>query len=395
MLFKQAYARGVCSALGQLGLVKFANEEMAAEAADAVADNLPVEPVEPVAPDATAELAADLIELSNQLEGTAEQAAETAETAAAVTGEKMAAKVIRLRRKLSAMGSTSDPDDPSQKNTEMNAAGVTGEGQMDAQARPPQYANVGEMGVGTQEDSGEGAIGTEMERADQDSKAVDKDNSAVDAIKGASLTNIIKKLATMGSTLDPGSAAQQNTPAQAATVTGEGQRENAERPPQYANKGEQGVGESDMAAKMRASATGTEQPNDAGNPAKQDGTNTAIQQIAKSAEHAEYLKNFEAVASKFAHVLPATASDAQKIGAIQFLMGQGPDERVKIASLIKRAGDIPEALKEYQKNKKDDGEEEGESEEEEKSEKKEEMSEEKEAAVRDVLSGLRKLAAAR
>jgi hypothetical protein len=401
MLFKESYARGVCSALGQLGLVKFANEEIAAQAADAVSDNLPVEPVEPVAPEATAELAADLIELSNQLEGTAVQAAETAETAAAVSGEKMANRVQALRHKLSGMGSTNDPADPSQKNTQQNAAGVTGEGQMDNAERPPLFANVGVDGVGTQEASGEGAIGSEHERADQDSKAVDVANSATDAIKGASLGALIRKIAMKGSVLDPADASQRNTPAQAASVTGEAERDNMERPPLFANKGEKGVGQSDMAAKIRASSVGTEEAHAAGNPLKQDGSNTAIQQIAKSAEHVEYLKNFEDVANKFASVMPVAASDEEKVSAIQFMMGQGPDERVKIANLIKAAGEIPAALKEYQEKKKkgngkDDDKKNGDDKKDgdKKDDDKEEMSEDKEAAIRDVLSGLRKLASA-
>lgn len=409
MLFKESYARGACSALGQLGLVKFASEEIAAQAADAVSDNLPVEPVEPVAPEATAALAADLIELSNQLEGTAAQAAETAETAAAVSGEKMANRVQALRAKMSAMGSTNDPADPEQKNTQENAAQVTGEGQMDNAERPALFANVGVEGVGTQEASGEGAIGSEHERADQDSKAVDVPNSATDAIKGASLGALIRKIAMKGSTLNPADASQRNTPAQAASVTGEAERENAERPPGFANKGETGVGQSDMAAKIRASSIGTEEAHAAGNPVKQDGSNTAIQQIAKSAEHVEYLKSFEDVANKFASIMPASASDEEKVGAIQFMMGQGPDERVKIANLIKSAGEIPAALKEYQEKKKGNGKDDDKKngdkkdkkdkkdekdEKDEKGDDKEEMSEDKEAALRDVLVGLRKLASA-
>jgi len=400
MLFKQAYTRGVCDALAHLGLVKFANEEMAAQAVDAVADNLPVEPVEPVAADATAELAADLIELSNQLEGTAEQAAETAETAAAVTGDKMASRIANLRNKLSAIGSINDPNDPSQKNTQQNAAAVTGEGQKDNAERPEMYANVGEVGVGDQAASGEGAVGSEVERADQDYKARDQANSATEAIKGASLGSIIRKIAMKGSTLNPADTSQQNTPAQAATVTGEGERENTERPAQYANKGETGVGQSDMAAKIRASSVGTEQAHAAGNPVKQPGTNTAIQQIAKSAEHAEYLQTFETVAAKFAHVLPDTASDEQKIAAIQFMMGHGPDEREKVAACIKQAGDIPAALKEYQekKEKGDDSDRDNKDDKDDKDKKEKKdkedngKGEKKEAALNEILGGLRKLA---
>lgn len=391
MLFKESYARGACRALGELGLVKFASEEEAAMAADQASESLPTNPVEePVAPDATGELAAELVELSQQLEGTAQQAAVTAETAAAVTGDKMASRVMRIRQKLSSMGATSDPNDPTQKNTPENAAGVTGEMERENQDRPPMFANVGEDGVGTQVDSGEGAIASETERPDQDAKAVDQSNSVTDAIKGASLVSLIRKVAAnMGSTLDPADTTQRNTSAQAASVTGEAQRERKDRPDGFALTG---VGNSAMAAKMRASAVGTEQDHSADNPVKKPGTNSPIEQIAKSAEHVAYLQNFEQVSSKFASFLPAEASDEQKIAAIQFMMGQGPDERVKIAGLIKAAGEIPAALKEYNDKKKGDGEEKEEKEDKKNKEKDEETSTEKEAAIRGMLQGLHKLA---
>ena len=426
-MFKSAYARGVCKGLHDVGLVKFANEGMAAASADAVGETLPEQPVEDVPQEATAELASDLIELSSQLEAAAGQAAETATSAAAVGGEgampggdmgampggdmgamadmggggmpPMGERVASLRAKISTMGSATDPDDMSQKNTPENAAQVTPEMEMENRERPPGYANVGEEGVGTQEDSGVGAVGHEEERVDQDYKAVDKDNSVIEAIKSGELQKLIRKVAQGGGAVDENDASQRNTPEQAAKVTPEGQRENTERPPEYAHLG---PGKSDMAAQMRASAVGSEQAHPKQSPVKDGGTNSPIQQIAKSAEFDEYMKRFESCAQKYASRLPDVFTDEQKVASIKFLLGQDPATQEKVAAELEKAAAMPEGLKNFleakgegngekKEEKKDEKVEAKEKDDEKKDEKKED---EKEASadVQSLLQNLKDLA---
>ena len=86
-MLNKFYGRGVCGALRDTGLVKFANDEIATDAADAVSEAvLPEEMPEEVSPEATAALADNLMELSQALEtgaDSAEAAAVAAKSASA------------------------------------------------------------------------------------------------------------------------------------------------------------------------------------------------------------------------------------------------------------------------------------------------------------------------
>lgn len=392
-MYKEAYARGVCRALHDVGLVKFANEELAAAAADQVAGGMPEEPIGAVPPETTAELAADLIDLSNQLESTAEQAAETATTASAVVAEKSAAqRLSKLRAKFSAEGSANDPYDPQQNNTMDNAATVTPEMQIENRERPVEYANKGEDGVGDQDASGKGGIGHEQERDDQDQKQVDKDNSAIEATaKAASLSRILRKIAS-GGIVDENDPSQRNTPEQAAAVTPEMQREHAERPTEYAHLG---PGKSEQTAKERAAAVGSEGAHPKQSPVKAPAANSPQEHIPgdKVAEFEEYKEAFAKVAMQYARLIPDTFEDGEKVATIQYMLAQAPDARSAIAEKL-AAGEVPEGLKEYVAKAKANGNgENGEKKEKkEKKEEKKENGEEKEASVESLLTNLRQLA---
>lgn len=386
-MLNKFYGRGVCDALREAGLVKFANDEIAGEAADAVSDAvLPEEVPEEIGPEATAALAENLMELSAALEAGADHAAAAAEEAAK-TGSVNPARQVRvknaalwLRKKLSQDGTTIMGDQPDQKNELENSD--TGEAELDMKNRPggDAYANVGVAGVGTQQASGVGAIGSEKEREDAGSVDVDNSNSAIEAIKGASLNRLIAKLA-QGTTLMPNAG---TTP---DATTGEGALDDVNRDPV---KHVAGVGNSAQAAKERASSVGTEgaHPGTMG-PVGQGGTNSAIQQIPNSKQGSAdqmYLRSFQEIAGKYAAYLPPRLNQYEKVAAIKYLLSQEPVMRDKIALFMSKTAELPEGLAEYVKKETEDEDEEGA-----KEEKKEE--EEKTSSASDVLSKVRRLIA--
>jgi hypothetical protein len=194
MLFKTAYARGALQALIETNVVKVADEEAADAIAQTAGESLPEEPVEAVSPETTTELAANLVQLSDALQASADSAGQAAEAAGAGTmnpgtpmggmdagamgpmGAAEAVKGAALRKRSSSQ----------EENTLPSAAGENEEAALDIAQRPEGYANVGVAGVGTQAQSGEGAIGKEQQTPPTNA-AQGPNNSAIDAIKGASL----------------------------------------------------------------------------------------------------------------------------------------------------------------------------------------------------------------
>lgn len=429
-MLNKAYVRGVNDALRAAGIVKFANDELANGAADLVAEQgLPEEAPEEIPPETTAELASNLSDLAQALQESADSAAQAADAAgggaadmgaadmgaagmdpASMMGaagpaaeEAKAASVKNaaawLRQKLSATdtGSTITGTKTEQENKIDDSANA--EAEMDQQNRPggKAYANQGVAGVGTQEASGKGAVGTEEERKEKMGPvAEDKSNSVTDAIKSASIIQLLKKLAE-GTTIDGKSPDQQNTLTDAAGVTGEGKMEAEKRPHDYANLGVAGVGESEMAEAMRQAAVGTETPH----PGQEDhgGTdsNTIIDQSSKTSAEREYLKNFQAVANKYASYLPPRLSQVEKVSAVKYLMSQEPVMRDRIAMHMSKTAEMPAGLAAYMAKEKGEGEgkahEEGEGKDEkkEKEEKGEDKDGEKKSSASSVLSRIRQL----
>ncbi len=439
-MFRKSYVRGVNKALITAKAVKYANEEMATGAADAVAETLPEQPVDDVAPDATAEIATTLVDLSNKLEEASTVAAGVAEVIVgggegaapeapmpapepaappapptppapeATEADKEASlksAAVIMRTKLDSLrdkvatnptGSTITGEKPHQANTEPLSENA--EAKMDLANRPESYANVGEDGVGKQEASGEGAVGDENVVPGTGMGPVGEDgsNSATEAIKSANLRALIKKTA-MGTTITGDKPHQQNTQAQAAQVSGEGAMEAKNRPEDYAVKGEDAVGHSDMADQIRASAVGTEaaHPGTMG-PVGVPGTNTAIQQTpgegatGKTAEENEWLARFKTTSAKYAQSLPFWMDQNEKVAAVQYFMSLSPSEAQSIASSMQKTAEVPEGLKEYVAKKKGKGEE---KKEDKKEDKKDEEDGKKEASLRagDIVEKLRSLQA--
>ena len=411
-MFKKAYVRGIAKALMDCSAAKFANEDQAIAAADQVAERLPEQPVSEVAPEITAELAANLVDLSNSLQQSSESAAQAASAVAGPAGAAgpaaeaapavdEAAKAASLRKAASLLrqklsvdtGSTIVGDRPEQENRSANSANA--EARLDEKNRPggDAYANVGEDGVGKQEASGQGAIASETKREDNAmGPAEGGSNSATEAVKGASLRRIIHA-AALGKTADALGAtiARGNTPPE--TITGEGQMEKQRRPEGYAVKGEDRPGESDQAAAARAAAIGNETPHPGQEP-HEGGTNTAI----KQSEDAQYIRELRMLGLKYASRLPFYMKDNEKVAALQYLKGLPPFERELVMNHLEKTAEMPEGLKNYLDSKKGEGEEEEKGEEkseEKKEEKKDEKKEEKAASARpkdsNILARLRRM----
>lgn len=363
-MFKVAYARGALQALIDTNVVKVANEEVADAMAEVAGEGLPEEPVGEVAPEQTAALASNLVQLADALQTSADAAAGAAEAAV--------------------KGAASNDE-----NTQNSAAGDTEEAAMENADRPEGYANVGVAGVGTQEASGEGAIGTE--RPNPPSNAAEgASNSATEAVKGAALRNLIRKLSQDGSLITGDKERQENDSPEAAKHTEEAKMENNRRPEGYANVGEDGVGTQTQAGK---GMIGLEE---------QKGEVQGANSATKTSEEKMYMQAFQQVASKYARYLPKQLNDAEKVAAIQGLLAMEPSDRNRAANFMAKHAEMPEGLAAYVESKKEDGDEKKEDESKEheskespaheESEKKEESKEEKKASSkRDLLQRLRNL----
>lgn len=364
-MFKVAYARGALQALIDTNVVKVANEEVADALSEVAGEGMPEEPVGEVSPDTTAALASNLVQLADALQTSADAASGAAEAAV--------------------KGASSDDE-----NTLGSAAGDSEEAAMEESARPEGYANVGVAGVGTQEASGEGAIGTERPNPPSNG-AEGAPNSATEAVKGAALRNLIRKLSQDGSLITGDKERQENDAPEAAQHSEEAKMENDARPEGYANVGEDGVGTQTQAGKGTIGLE--EQKGDV------QGANSAT----KTSEEKMYMQAFQQVASKYARYLPKQLNDIEKVAAIQGLLAMEPSDRNRTANFMAKHAEMPAGLAAYVESKKDgDGDEkkedeskEHESKEEpkhEEDEKKEESKEEKKAnGRRDLLQRLRNL----
>lgn len=394
-MIRKSYVRGVVKALSDTGVVKFASEELAAEAADSVAEQMPEQPVGEVEPELTTEIATVLVDLSNQLGEAASTAAQVAEVVAGGEGApaegamppeaampaaaspaegamppgvpeeekaasiKQAAAVFLKKLAAGATGSTITGDKADQQNTQSQAAGETGEGAMDTQQRPVNFANVGEDGVGNQEASGDGAVGAEkkVDGVGMGNVGSEGTNSVTDAVKSAAALREHVKQAMGGTTITGNRPDQQNTASAAAAVTTEGAMEANMRPLGFASKGEAGVGQSDQQAAEVASAVGIESahPGSMGHVGQQ-GTNSAIKQtpgqgaVGKTAaekENDEWVTRFKTTSAKYASAIPFWLTTNQKIATVQCFMGMSPNEANAAVSHMQKTAELPEGLKEY------------------------------------------------
>ena len=414
-MLNKAYARGVNDALRQAGVVKFASDELANEAADLVGGESLPEEVGEVPPETTAALASNLADLAQALQASADSAGEAAQVAGAGMGgaegdmggaEGDVAKAASVKHaaawlyKKLAEGAIITGNDPSQTNDQTNSADNAAA--VDEANRPggTAYANVGVAGVGSQEASGEGAVASETPQEKPMGPVAEQNtNSAIEAVKnaaarqGINIVDLISKLAE-------GALYMPNATPQADLQNDVARLEAANRPggTGYANVGVSGVGNSAVAAAERSSSVGTEQPHPGTmGPVGSPGTNSAIEQTSKSAAEKQYIQDFQAVASKYAAYLPPRLSKSEKIAAIRYMMACDPLNRDKLAMHMSKTAELPPGLAAYVEKEKGETPEGEKKEEECKDEKKDEKPAEekkeeeakKEAALRLVRSLMR------
>lgn len=301
-LFSRAYVRGLNAELIRSGALSYPSKEAADHAADFVAKHAqfpdPYSQGEQVTLKVAHQLCLHLKSASDTL--CAEYGGpspELAKTASAMTPADLAsAEAYQLMQKVAYENET--------PNTEEEAAGASSGARLDLANRPAGYANTG---VGNYEDKGVGATGVEQP-ANRDDR-VDGSNSATQDSKMAAAIERFRKLAG-GSPYTGGG--QANTPQAAAKVTDAGKLDQKNRPGNYANKGEDGVGHSDVKATGSA-ILGKESP--ASRDDRVSGSNT-VTPLAKSAMVA-----FDKTAALVIGFLPEKLSDKEKVAHI---LAMGP-----------------------------------------------------------------------
>lgn len=345
-MFKKAYVYGTAKALRDVGILKLAEEDLDA-LADAIASELPGEEeeyMEPLPEEATAELAANLIELASNLGESAEnlqagalaaaQAAESVATAPTDLEEaKNAAWNILQKLSLDA-GSTATGD-----TTNTLADATTGEAVAEKEQRPSGYANVG---AGVQEHSGEGLVGSETDRTGEGGAVVPDENSATETVGKNALWRLLNALKKHGQETGATLTAGKKTEDAGA---GETLMEKERRPKDYALTG---VG---APSSVSGGAIGKETPH----PSQEEHEGNE-NSATKASEEQRYLQEIRRLGQKYASALPFYLTDIEKLAALQYLMGLSPTERTRIIHHIEKTGELPEGLREYVEKRKEEAE---------------------------------------
>jgi hypothetical protein len=349
-MFKHAYVRGVQNALIQGGHVAFPSGDDACKVADYIAARVELDPTngEVVSPQKTAEIADAVIDASNWYQGQPGfKAAAFAKLASIDDLDELAhAHAIHLMEK-SAEGSTIEGGDKG--NTEP----TTGEGVMDAAARPEGYA-ADSRGY-TEIDTRPGAVGDEEPQPNAPAVSPPGDNSVIEQSRTASLQSMISKLAE-GSTIIGGDKGN-TTP-----TTGEGKMDASLRPKGYAVLPQQGALGQMMAIVGGPAVIGKEVPQPMKPGESPAGTNSVIQHSQKAAAEADpYLLLFKKTASEVSPHLPTTLSDDTKVAHVRACMGMTTEEKAHYLSGLqkdaadKTSGEMPAFIQEKIDAKKDGG----------------------------------------
>jgi hypothetical protein len=217
------------------------------------------------------------------------------------------------------------------ENDQPAAASSNAEAALEAARRPENYANMGEEGVGNYERKGQGNVGTEEKHPEKPKATEEGTNSVIEnTAKHGSLASIIQKVAAgTGSLMDPGQ--EQNDQPAAASGNAEAALEAQRRPENYANKGEDGVGRSDMVPGTN-SQVGSEQAHPLAPKATDSGkTNVPIEHIMGSDGGSKKASAFDQLFGETAHsvvpYLPARMNENQKIAHVRAMMGLADDQR--------------------------------------------------------------------
>lgn len=326
-LFKRAFVRGLNAELMRQGVVHFPSKEAADHAADYVADNFCPDPIQS-GESITLKVAHTLCEQLNAagdhlckeagdqyqpvLNKTAAEhdPAEYALFDAWQVMEKVAAETGSLYE-----GGDSANDMP-------HGAQHNAEAALEAKRRPENYANLGEDGQGDLARKGEGSVGTEEMHPEAPGASDSGSNSVQEYSKMSSLANIVRKVAQEGM-MTPG-ADKNDLPAAAAHNAAAAQ-ELARRGENYANKGEAGVGRSDMVPSA-ADQVGTEQPHPEAPAAPMHAGKTNVpMEHSKSA----FDQLFRDTAQDMLAYLPDGMDDTSKVAHLRANMGFETEKRAE------------------------------------------------------------------
>ena len=331
-LFKRAFVHGINSELTRLGVVHYPSKEASDYSADYIADNINMPDPHTAPEKVTAKVAEHICE--NLVKAAQYQCAQAgnkyspqltkaAQAASPVSLAADAAWAI-MEKCAAETGSLIDGGDV--PNDMPAAASDNGEAALEQDRRPENYANMGEGGVGNYERKGEGSVGTE-EAHPEKPKATDEgsnsvtENTAKHGTDLSALVDAISKTAGMGSLIDPGS--NPNDMPAAAKNNGEAALEQARRPENYANKGEKGVGKSDMVP-TPAAFVGHEQDHPEAPKATDSGSNVVTEHTTKKSAFDEM---FEAAAKQVVPFLPEKMASADKVKHVRAVLGLETEKR--------------------------------------------------------------------
>lgn len=335
-LFKRAFVRGLNSELVRAGAAAYPSKEAADHAADYVADNSgmpdPLNQGEALTQKVAHTLCEHLIGASQHL---CKEAGNTYNPQVTKTAQAMEPADIAQREAWSLMqkaaaetGSLMEGGD--NENDQPAAASANAEAALEASNRPENYANMGETGVGNYERKGQGNVGTEEAHPEKPKASDEGRNSVIEnTSKHGSLASIIQKVAagTKG-LMDPGQ--ETNDQPAAAQGNAEAALEAARRPENYANKGEKGVGRSDMVPGTNAQV-GSEQPHPLAPKATDSGkTNVPIEHIMAGQggkKSAAFNELFTDTAKEIVPYLPTRMEETHKVAHVRAMMGLETEQR--------------------------------------------------------------------
>lgn len=332
-LFKRAFVRGLNVELVRRGVAQYPSKEASDYAADFIADNSgmadPYTNPDQITEKVAEQLCTNLVEASQHLCKEAGNQyspvfTKTAQDTAPV--EVAGSDAWALMEKAAAeTGSLMEGGD---NTNDLPAATGNAEAALEQTQRPENYANLGEQGVGGYERKGEGNVGTEEAHPEKPKATEEGTNSPIENTnKHGSLADIVakisKKAADTGQLMDPG---KETNDLPAATGNAEAALEQKNRPENYANKGEDGVGRSDMVP-SKDENVGREKKHPEAPTATDSGKTNAPLEHIQGSKNAAFEVLFKEASKDLVPYLPAEMEDEQKVAHVRTMLGMDTGQR--------------------------------------------------------------------
>jgi hypothetical protein len=327
-MFKHAYVRGIQSALINSDAVAFPNEETANKIADHIADRFDIDMSKAIPAEVTRKVAQEVVAASDWIKKNQPnvKAASFAKFASwdevRAAGDAHAEQVMHK----AAEGSTIEGGDKGNKEP------TSGEGKMDASARPEGYAtnSLGKTDVDTKP----GTVGKEEPQPAAPHESPSGSNSVVEHSRTASIADIFRKAAE-GSTILGGDKGNKEP------TTGEGKMDMQQRPEGYALLPSQGAPGAIPALVGGAAVVGKETPHPNGPNESPGGTNSLTEHSAKAASEDPYVALFKKIATEVVQYIPHALSEDEKIAHVRACMGMTLDEKARYLGQLQ--ADVKEA----------------------------------------------------